>query len=350
VILPRVGIIADDRLQQHMLQAAMAHFGFEVIVSADPSRMELIRGRDLSLDVWLIDINRDNDDELSDWLDELIHGPIPVLVGFEKAPPRGSTTLPRWQKRLYQKLKEIVPGKPLAGESAASLERLSAPVSAQPSRILLPKIFANLALTGKPADEIWVLGASLGGPGAVKNFLDALPAGLPVAFVYAQHIDCRFEETLSATIGRHSELKLCLFQEGRQLTHGDVLVAPITDEFGFEAEGRLVSTHHDWPGPYGPSIDQVILNVHRYFQARTGIILFSGMGNDGSEALTALPERQLPIWVQTPATCANASMPESALATGLVTFHGTPFQLANQLVNRLKNHWMNTHEPDTCQH
>jgi chemosensory pili system protein ChpB (putative protein-glutamate methylesterase) len=352
VILPRVGIIADDRLQQHMLQAAMAHFGFEVVISADPSRMELIQGRELALDAWLVDINRDNDDELSDWLDELMHGPVPVLVGIEKAPARGCDSLPRWQKRLYQKLKGIVPVscQPLVDESVASLERIATPVERQPSRILLPKIFSTSVLTGQTAKEVWVLGASLGGPEAVKQFLDALPAGLPVAFVYAQHIDSRFEATLTTTIGRHSALSLRLFGDRQQLKNGDVLVAPVTDEFGFDNQGQLVSTRHDWSGPYGPSIDQVIVNVHRYFQTRMGVILFSGMGNDGSEALVSLPERELPVWIQTPATCANASMPESALGTGRVSFHGTPFQLANQLVNRLKNHWMNTHEPDTCQY
>lgn len=44
------------------------------------------------------------------------------------------------------------------------------------------------ALCGDDPMPVWVLGASIGGPQAVKEFLAKLPAGTPAAFVVAQHI------------------------------------------------------------------------------------------------------------------------------------------------------------------
>ena len=50
--VPRVGILADDRLQQHMLSSTMLHLGFDVVVCTDPARMEWYDANQCSLDVW----------------------------------------------------------------------------------------------------------------------------------------------------------------------------------------------------------------------------------------------------------------------------------------------------------
>ena len=44
------------------------------------------------------------------------------------------------------------------------------------------------AETGSLAQNIWVLGSSLGGPEAIKEFLDSLPEGLPVWVLFTANI------------------------------------------------------------------------------------------------------------------------------------------------------------------
>jgi chemotaxis response regulator CheB len=68
-------------------------------------------------------------------------------------------------------------------------------------------MFQNIKIV-LPAEYIRVLGASLGGSNAVKEFLDALPKGLPVGFVYAQYIDARFQKVLIQNLGRHSGITM----------------------------------------------------------------------------------------------------------------------------------------------
>lgn len=71
----------------------------------------------------------------------------------------------------------------------------------RPERLTLPTVLADSALrAGEPAHQVWLLAASLGGPEAVKAFMDALPGGLPVGFVYAQHIEASFESALSLSL------------------------------------------------------------------------------------------------------------------------------------------------------
>ncbi|MDK2779429.1 MAG: chemotaxis protein CheB [Pseudomonadota bacterium] len=339
--LPRVGILAEDRLQQHLLKSALVHFGFDVVVNTDPARFAELDVSGLGLDAWLVDLPHDDDENLS-WLETLLDGDVPVLLGTDKAPQKSCPTFPKWEKKLYSKLREIIRDTPVVAEDVAALASLGGPAAAE---IPLPSVFATQDYQGQPAWQVWVLGASLGGPEAVKAFLDALPGGLPLAFVYAQHIDPRFEETLSKTIGRHSAYQLKNFTAGQPLLCGEVLVAPITSEFRFNGDGLPQTLDQPWPGPYGPSIDQVILNVAEYYGPRAGYILFSGMGNDGADAIMTLTDRKVPVWAQSPETCANASMPESAIETDRVNFTGDPFQLALQLVNCVKHSWMEKHEP-----
>jgi chemosensory pili system protein ChpB (putative protein-glutamate methylesterase) len=45
-------------------------------------------------------------------------------------------------------------------------------------------------------DHVWVLAALLGGPEAVKSFIQALPKDLSLAMVYGQHIEENFDQWL----------------------------------------------------------------------------------------------------------------------------------------------------------
>ena len=54
----------------------------------------------------------------------------------------------------------------------------------------------------KLAQNIWVLGASLGGPEAVKQFLAELPGNLPVAFMLAQHLGASFMNLLAEQLDK----------------------------------------------------------------------------------------------------------------------------------------------------
>lgn len=328
--IPRVGILADDRLQQHHLRNALTRFGFDVALNIGPAQFDTQQHRD-AIDVWVVDVQCEEESSLN-WLDDLLSGDTPVLFGFEKAPTKHSPYHAKWEKKLYKKLLTLEMG--LTPHPQATNNQPAPPPATE-----LPEVFEAHNFAQQKAPCVWVLGASLGGPAAVKAFFDALPYGLPIAFVYAQHIDPNFETTLGKTIGRHSQYQFKTLAENTVLNCGDVLVAPIQNEFCFNPQQQLQDKQQPWPGPYGPSIDQVILNTYQAYAHCSGCIIFSGMGNDGAEAIQQLNTSDIPIWAQNPESCANSSMPESAIQTGRINFIGTPEQMAAQLVNHLKQHW-----------
>jgi len=333
----KVGIIADNLLQQHLLKSALINFGFNVVLTTDPDRLSDNANLVAEVDAWVVDIADDEGDHL-EWLDSLFEGDLPVLFGMGVAPQRNCETYPRWEKRLYSKMKDLLKDHSLVIADEETLSGLGADNKKAGDPLPLPAMFNNIEL-GKPAEHIWVLGASLGGPDAVKEFLDALPKGLPVGFIYAQHIDARFQHALVQTLGRHAGITMVPYQEGKSINTGEVMLAPVEHEFMFDFDGRTMSKSTPWPGPYGPSVDQVMLNVADHFSNRARYILFSGMGSDGAEAAVKICQKPTTIWAQNSESCANSSMPDSTVATGHVSYIGTPRQLASQLVNYLQTQW-----------
>ena len=323
----RIAILADTSLQRHILQRALASSGYQVVLNQDPAQCGGEELRACEADLWLVDLAQGEELVL---LDDLLEGDTPVLFGEGKAPERSSEHYPRWERSLFAKLKRLV-GDPAAAvgpslqglltESGAG-EPLSLPASLAPAR-------------AEPAREVWLLAASLGGPEAVKAFLDALPAGLPVAFLYAQHIDAAFEASLPQAVGRHSQWTVRSLQPGARLCNGEVQVVPVGNELSFSASGELTPLERGWPEPYSPSIDQMMLNLAGQFGERCGVMVFSGMGSDGSAAAAYVQRQGGRIWTQSAESCVCSSMPDCLREDGYSDFSGSPRELAAALVRHL---------------
>lgn len=323
---PAVGVISESGGQRVALSAAVKSHGYELLVSqlaAQVSEEDLHR----PVDVWLVDLPEE-DEEFLDRLLETTDAPL--LFGIEKAPALGTSAFNSWQRRVFVKLRDTV-GDPVLNERLDELEQAEPRSEVVP----LPAELSDAAVDGAP-DLVCVLAASLGGPAAVKEFLDCLPAELPVAFVLAQHIDGRMVDVLPQVLGRHNRFRLKVAAGGDRLAHGEVLIAPIGHEIDFAQDGTVIARENRWDGPYSPSIDQLIGNVSRRFGKGSGALIFSGMGSDGSITGPQLAEAGGFVWAQTAETCACSSQPDSMRATACVSFNGSPAELATHLVEHLR--------------
>ena len=329
VVAARIGVIADTSLQRHVLQQALTANGFTVVLNSDPTRLEEADIAAIEADLWLVDLAQTEDSPLVNAL--LERDACPVLFGEGHAPERHSEHYPRWERRLFGKLKRLV-GDP-SRVVGPRLEVLRAE-SDRSDRLELPSVFSHSAVADdETAHEVWLLAASLGGPEAVKAFLDALPVGLPVGFIYAQHIEASFESALLQAVGRHSEWSVNLARPNDSIRCGEVVVAPIAQELGFGKDGAMLLNGRGWPDPYSPSIDQMMLNLAQQFGSRCGVIAFSGMGSDGSAAAAYVLRQGAKVWTQRADSCVCSSMPDSLREGGYSSVSGDPRELAQALVN-----------------
>lgn len=177
--------------------------------------------------------------------------------------------------------------------------------------------------------NVWILGASIGGPEAVKRFLARVPAELPVAFVLAQHLGDGFVSLLASQLDRISTFNVKEAIPGDSLSHGEVVVVPVDNRMSLDADGLISFIDDDWKGHYKPSIDCMIDDVTSSFKKQSGVIIFSGMGADGVLASQKFVEKYNgSIWAQSPDSCVISSMPDSVRKANLVSYSGSPEALA----------------------
>ena len=331
----QLAIISDKASCLRLLKESVTEAGYPVCFADAPNAGFLPESSNVS--IWLVYLT--DEDQWEDLLDGLLEdGDTPLLFGSTDVPPPSSTDFMRWKRTLLEKLSKQI-GPPESMQQVATplplpdIENTNqAPTDSAPD----PKVedVESQVVCNDAVNCVWVLGASLGGPAAVKEFLDALPEGLPIAFILAQHIDKGFQKVLTQVLGRHSSFELSKETIGVKLEYGKVYVAPVEAVFDIE-EGRIISTGAQWQGPYAPSIDQVMDIVSKYYGANCSTILFSGMGSDGAISGPKQVKRGGMVWAQTADSCANSSMPDSARATGCVSYSATPTQLALQLIARI---------------
>jgi chemotaxis response regulator CheB len=208
-----------------------------------------------------------------------------------------------------------------------------------------PDLAAELAAMAAAADalplgqpvvhgvrNVWVLGASIGGPEAVREFLAAVPASVPAVFLLAQHMGADFLDLMVQQLARATTLPVRTVVDGDIARHGEVVVVPLAERLQIDAAGRIGLSPAGDNSPYSPSIDRVMRDVADRFGGSAGAIVFSGMAHDAIEGATYMRERGGTIWVQDPATCVISSMVDGAQDAGVVSFVGSPAELAQELI------------------
>ena len=339
----QVGIIADDNEQQHIIRSALLALGFKVRLTSNPKNLEESMFGSNDIQLWIIDLIEQG--QWDDFIDRIIEeSPATLMFSDGNAPPTYSGKYPRWQKRLLNKISSLldlgvleVPDNVLQ----ARVEEIQAnlnDIAGEEEAIDVSKFIGDTAtdFSGGLAKRVWVLGASLGGPAAVKLFLDALEPGLPIAFILAQHIDEGFQSLLGQVLGRNNHFEIIQDFGRTQLKHGQILIAPADNAILMSTTRHIMTTNEEWEGIHSPSINQVMHLVAENYGKMSGAIIFSGMGDDSAGSAEYMTSVGGTIWAQTEETCANSSQPDSIRQTGYVVYNGSPQQLAAKLMLTLK--------------
>ncbi len=305
----KIGVVAQSQTQLGLLSDVIVETnGFEVFQLLDASAIDTWCEIDVNADAWIVDLDLDSEypPAIDQLLDEVAFAPI--IFGEGDVPERESQEYVLWRRRLLNKMAE------LAGA-----------VSLQDEGVIEEKV-----------DRVWVLAGSLGGPQAVKEFLDALPPNLDIAFIYVQHNQNDFDKVLADVLDRHSHYTSYLSHHGDVLKKNRVALFPVDRETSVLDNGTVSVSDRPWAGKFTPSINYVIANVAKVYGNNSGVIVFSGMGDDGSSACRIMNQHGGQVWAQESSTCVCDSMPVSAQATKCVSYVASPEVLARHLSVWLK--------------
>jgi chemosensory pili system protein ChpB (putative protein-glutamate methylesterase) len=341
----RVAIIYTNIGQLETLKEVIECNGMEAVVAAElgPGCLEKVDVD--STNVILVDLDDNWSD--SDIIDALMEeSDLPILFN-DYATTQFNLSAPytAWWKKLAKKIitlsntsqKRVIRSKPVEARSApVNLPPEPKHVSPVPPTATAPKVTAQLLqATSGDIRNIWVLGASLGGPLAVREFLSKLPAELPIAFILAQHIGVNHIDLLAEQLNRITPFEVMTAKTGHKIAHQQVILTPIESRLTVNNKEQIVLHPLDKKTIYTPSIDMVMTDIAKRFGKQAGAIIFSGMGNDGEQGAKQIFEQGGIVWAQDAESCIISSMPDNARATGCVSFSATPMELAQKLTNVL---------------
>ncbi len=191
------------------------------------------------------------------------------------------------------------------------------------------------AVPGGVPGGVVVIGASTGGPLALRQLLAELPADFSAAVLVVQHIPASFTPVLAAQLDRQVALRVREAREGDRPEAGAVLVAPGGQHLLLGHDGRVrLSPGLDENG-HCPSIDVTMQAAAQIYGARACGVLLTGMGEDGVLGLVAIRNRGGQTFAQEPSTCAVAGMPQRAIERGAAERVAPPAELGRWLAGAL---------------
>ena len=180
--------------------------------------------------------------------------------------------------------------------------------------------------------RVWVLGASVGGPESVREFLSEFPRDYPALFLLAQHLGDEFVDMMAKQLGRATQMTVRTPAHGERVSHGEIVIVPNAQRLQVDPMGVVLLEKDASEAAYRPSIDRVIEDVANRYGANAGAIVFSGMSDDAVAGCSYLVEKGGKVYAQSPESCVVSTMVDGVNEAGLVAFEGTPKELAAKLM------------------
>jgi two-component system chemotaxis response regulator CheB len=170
-------------------------------------------------------------------------------------------------------------------------------------------------LTG-PEDKLVVIGASTGGPSALKMILSGLPGDLPAAVLVVQHMPPGFTHSLAKRLGLYTSLAVKEADRADTLLRGQVLIAPGGYHMTVQKSGEVILNQNKPVHGVRPAIDVTMVSaVQHYGSGVVGVVL-TGMGKDGTLGATLIHQSGGIVIVEDESTAAVWSMPRHVIESG----------------------------------
>jgi len=176
-----------------------------------------------------------------------------------------------------------------------------------------------------------VIGASTGGPVALRELLSNLPADFTAAIIVVQHMPATFTGVLAAQLNRQVPLTVKEAETGDRLQPGLVLIAPGGYHLLLRPDSRVELNQGPEIGGHRPSVDVTMQSVAQFYGARAKGVVLTGMGNDGSLGLVSIRSKGGKTFAQDAASCVVNGMPQRAIEKGVVDHVAPPAQIAQLL-------------------
>lgn len=323
----RVLVVDDSALMRKLISNILDKDPeIEVIATAIDGCFALSKVEQLKPDVVTLDVDMPRMDGLTALAEMVSKHRVPVIMlsslttrgaaltmqALEKGAvdfvckPSGTGRLPEMAHELVSKIK-----------AAARTNVLALSRASQQGAPVRKKV--SVARRPRGRETLIAIGASSGGPHALRYLLPRIPADLDAGIVIVQHMPESFTAMLAHWLNEICELEVKEAEPGDLALPGKALIAPGSlhmkvrrTPVGCEVlleEGALVNGHR-------PSVDSLFRSVAEEYGSLAIGIIMTGMGSDGAEGLGKIKAAGGCTLAQDKESCAVYGMPRVAVERG----------------------------------
>ena len=179
-------------------------------------------------------------------------------------------------------------------------------------------VAASDALKRMGAVHAIAIGASTGGPNALKAILEGLRKDIGVPILVVQHIAQGFVEGFAHWVGEASGFETRVAQDGEPLRPGVVYIAPDKTHLGVSSERKIALASGGGRPGLCPSATHLFRSVAEVFGSRAAGVILTGMGRDGSDGLLEMKRRGALTLAQDKESSVIWGMPKEAIEAGAI--------------------------------
>jgi two-component system, chemotaxis family, protein-glutamate methylesterase/glutaminase len=322
----RVLCVDDSALIRDLMSEIInSHDDMEVVaVAPDPLvARDLIKRHDP--DVLTLDVEMPRMDGL-DFLERLMRlRPMPVLMVSSLTQAGSEVTLRALELGAVDFLQKPALGirSGMIEYSELIAEKIRAAARSRPRRIQAGERDAPKPLKAVmvSSEKLVILGASTGGPEAIRQVLEPLPANCP-AILIAQHMPGGFTHSFALRLDKLCRITVKEAEDGERVLPGHAYIAPGDWHLKLVRSGANYVVRLDEGPPvnrHRPSVD-VLFHSAATQAGRNAIgVLLTGMGKDGAAGLLAMRRAGATTLAQDEDTSLVFGMPREAIAIGAAT-------------------------------
>lgn len=164
--------------------------------------------------------------------------------------------------------------------------------------------------------QVVAIGASTGGPVALRHIFSVLPADFPVPILCVQHINGEFLPGFISWLQSACRLTIKTADNGEICQPGTIFFPPADHHLEVDHGLRLRLVAGTLVDGHCPSVTVTFRSVAQSCANRAVGVLLTGMGVDGAAGLAAIAKAGGITIAQDEATCVVFGMPGEAVALG----------------------------------
>lgn len=179
---------------------------------------------------------------------------------------------------------------------------------------------SGLRASESPTQPIKIvgIGASTGGPQALRSILSEFPSELPVPVICVQHISQGFLTGLIDWLASGCRLPIRMAKTGEILQPGHVYFPPENRHLEITVSGRVICSLEPPYLGHRPSVSVLLNSIAKSYGSKSIGVLLTGMGKDGADGMQAIANAGGLTIAQNQATSTVFGMPKEAIELGAV--------------------------------